>query len=197
MKLYISGNSPYARRARMAAREAGLADRVEEIAISGFDQLLELGPGGKIPVLITDEGRSLCESLIITRYFNDLSGGRLLPTEPAMREDCLALESVASVLMDSLFVRSMEQNHREEASRSNAVLQREAERCRRCYDTLEKMVVGEGDTVSLASIAVISSLGYANWRAPEDDWRDGRPSLESYYDHLMQRPAFSDTAPAF
>ena len=197
MKLYMSGNSPYARRARITAREAGLMDQVEEIPISGFEQLIELSPGGKIPVLVADDGLTLCESLIITRYLNDLAGGGLLPTDPAEKGSCLALESIASVLMDSLFVRSVEKNHREEESRSSAVLTREGERCRRCYDTLEKMVTEQDDSVSLASIAVISSLGYADWRTPEDDWRQGRPNLESYYDRLMERPAFSETAPSF
>jgi glutathione S-transferase len=197
MKLYMSGNSPYARRARITAREAGLMDQVEEIPISGFEQLLELGPGGKIPVLVVDDGLTLSESLIITRYLNDLSGGGLLPAEAVEKGNCLALESVACVLMDSLFVRSMENNHREEESRSSAVLTKEGERCRRCYDALEKMVPQQGDSVSLASIAVISALGYSDWRAPTDEWRQGRPNLESYFDRLMERTAFSQTAPAF
>jgi glutathione S-transferase len=135
--------------------------------------------------------------LIITRYLNDLSGGGLLPTESPEKGNCLALESIASVLMDSLFVRSMENNHREEETRSSAVLTREGERCRRCYDTLEKMVTEQGDSVNLASIAVISALGYADWRAPTDEWRQGRPDLEAYYDRLMERTAFSETAPSF
>ncbi|HJP50084.1 MAG TPA: glutathione S-transferase N-terminal domain-containing protein [Pseudomonadales bacterium] len=197
MKLYISGNSPYARRARLAAREAGLMGMVEEIIISGFDELVKLGPGGKIPVLITDDGHSLCESLIITHYFNDLSEGKLLPSDPVQKGKCLALESVASVLMDSLFVRSMEKNYREEKKRSALVLEKEAERSRRCYESLAEMVREESESVSLASIAVAASLGYAGWRTPEDNWREGRSGLESYYDRLMERPAFTETMPRY
>jgi glutathione S-transferase len=197
MKLYISGNSPYARRARIAAREGGLIDQIEEIFISSFDELLEQGPGGKIPILVTDSGTSLCESLIITRHLDDLSQGKLLPSDPTEKLACLALESVASVLMDSMFVRSMEKNQRAQELRSEAVLDRESGRARRCYDALEDRVAGEGDAVTLASIAVVSSLGYANWRHPEDEWRNGRPHLGSYYDRLMARDAFAETAPRF
>ncbi len=197
MKLYISGNSPYARRARVAAREGGLMDQVEEVVISGFDELLAQGPGGKIPVLVTDSGASLCESLIITRYLDDLSGGRLLPGDPAERLACLTLESVASVLMDSMFVRSMEKNQRPEELKSEFVMTRETDRSKRCYDTLESMVGNESDSVTLASIAVIAALGYANWRHPEDDWSNGRPQLAAYYDRLMLREAFAETAPVF
>ena len=91
----------------------------------------------------------------------------------------------------------MEQNFREEKARSDNVMEKEAERCRRCYDTLEDMVAGEGSLVSLASIAVISSLGYADWRTPGDNWREGRPNLSSYYERLMTLAAFSETAPDF
>ncbi len=197
MKLYLSGNSPYGRRARLAAREGGLMDQIEEVFISSFDDLIAQGPGGKIPTLVTDSGVSLCESLIITRYFNDLAGGILLPQDPDEKLACLALESTASVLMDSQFVRSMEKNQRDPDLRSDVVLEREAARGQRCYDHLEELVGRESERITLASVAVISALGYANWRHPEDDWRTGRPQLTAYYDRLMARESFAETAPVF
>jgi glutathione S-transferase len=197
MKLYMSENSPYARRARITVRETHLIDQVEEIRISSFKELLQCGPGAKIPVLVTDSGQSLCESMIITRYLNDISGGKLLPAAREDLEKCLALESVASVLMDSVFVRSFENNQREEKLRSTAVLEREIARSSRCYDSLNKAVVSEGESITLASIAVIAALGYADWRASEDDWRAGRSDLVAYFDRIMARPAFAKTAPRF
>jgi len=197
MQLYVSGNSPYARRARLTVREGGLTDRVEEVAIRNFEQLIDIGPGAKIPVLICDNGTCLCESLIITRYLNDLADGRLLPGEPAALLHCLETESVASVLMDSLFARSMENNQREESQRSAELLERETARSGRCYDRLDELVDALDDHVTLASIAVISALGYANWRAAEDRWAEGRSNLKSYFDRLMARPAFAETAPVF
>ena len=197
MKMYMSNNSPYARRARITIREAGLADKVDEVVISTFEELLQCGPGGKIPVLVTDSGHSLCESLIITRYLNDISGGGLLPRATAELEKCLALESVASALMDSVFVRSFEKNQRAEKYQSKHVLERETARSKRCYDALEKVIGTEGEPITLASIALIAALGYADWRAPEDDWRGERPNLLAYFDRLMERPAFAETAPSF
>ena len=156
MKLYISENSPYARRARIAVREGGLIENVEEICISSEKQLLDLGAGGKIPILVTDSGTSLCESLVIARYLDDLTGGVLWPRDPERMVDCLALESMASVLMDSMFVRSMEKNHREQALRSQSVIVREEERALRCYDALESMMDDQIQEVSLGSIALVS-----------------------------------------
>ena len=114
MKLYYSGNSPYARRARIAARLSELS--VEEVDVSPLQVeehfLLKRGPGVKVPVLETDSGTYLCESLIITNYLNQQAGGKLMPSEEAGTEAALELEGIGSLLMDSLFVRAME-NRRE------------------------------------------------------------------------------------
>jgi glutathione S-transferase len=197
MKLYLSGNSPYARRARLVAREGGLMDLIEEVIISGFEQVAQVSPGGKIPLLVCEDGTVLCESLIITRYLNELAGGRLVPASVSDALRDLEMESVASVLMDSLFVHSMETNQRNEALRSRELITRENNRRTRCYDRLVDLVVNAGDQVTLASIAIISALGYADWRAAEDDWRHGRDRLLEYYDRFMARSAFAETAPKF
>lgn len=197
MKLYISGNSPYARRARLAAREGGLMDQIEEVAVTGFEQVAQVGPGGKIPLLVFEDGTVLCESLIITRYLNELAGGRLVPGMASALLCHLEMESVASVLMDSLFVHSMEINQRVEALRSSELIAREGARRTRCYDRLADLVVNTDEQVTLASMAIISALGYADWRAAEDDWRQDRGRLLEYYDRFMSRPSFSETAPNF
>ena len=74
MKLLYTGNSPYARRARVAIIEAGLSDRIQQIDIEPRDeniqQLLDHNPSGKVPLLVLDEGGGLCESLLICHYLD-------------------------------------------------------------------------------------------------------------------------------
>ena len=197
IKLYVSGNSPYSRRARLAIREGGLTDKVEEIAIKSLNQLQDIGVGQKIPVLICDDGTSLCESIIITRYINELADGVLMPQEQQARMKTLELESVASVLMDSHYVRAAEKYRREKEHQSEELLARKQSRANGCYDRLDVLVAAEDEQITLATIAVISSLDYANWRHSEDDWRTGRTSLSSYYDRISQRPAFAETVPNY
>ena len=83
MKLFYSGNSPYARRPRIAIREAELMDRVEEVDVGPIadntETLLAHGPGAKVPGLLTDDGAYLCESLVIARHLDGASGGKLYP----------------------------------------------------------------------------------------------------------------------
>ena len=197
MKLHMSGNSPYARRVRVAIRACDLSDQVEEIAIKSFDDLPAESPGNKIPVLVVEPGIVISECLLISRYLDEMSGGKLSASEPQAKIRQLAIESVASVLMDSLFTRSMEKNHRDQATRSAAVLDKEEKRSARCYDRLNEQLEGATTEINFASIAVISALGYADWRNPEDNWREHHPVLADYYDQMMDIPVFAETAPVF
>ena len=195
MRLYISGNSPYARKTRIVARETGLISQIEEITVTSLEDLQEAGPGEKIPVLICEDGARLCESMIINGYLNELAHGQLLPKNPSQLRNCLEIESVGSMLMDSIFARSLENNQRKEHERSETILKREQHRTQRCLDRLDQLSIDFEESVTLASVAVVSALGYANWRAPEDNWADGREDLENYFNHFMRRPAFAETAP--
>ena len=84
MKLFYSGNSPYARRPRIAIREADLMDRVEGIVAAGEERepmLFEYGPGAKVPGLLTDSGAYIRETLLIDIYLDCL-----LYTSPRPRD---------------------------------------------------------------------------------------------------------------
>ncbi len=199
MKLFYSGNSPYARRPRIVIREAGLMDQVEEVDVSPIVEnkhvLAPYGPGGKVPALLTDAGTFLCESIIICRYLCDVSG-KLLPTELAAREFSLHVDSIASMLMDTQFVRSRE-NRRDASEKSPGFLKTEAARAVEGYDALEKLADRLGTEPHLGSITVVASLGYSDGRHPGDNWRDGRPKLAAWFETMMQRPAMAETAPHF
>lgn len=200
MKLFYSGNSPYARRPRIAVQEAGLQDRVEEINLEPLQEksaiVKEYGPGGKVPALLTDSGIFLCESLIIARYLDEVSGGKLYPSDPAAREFTYQVEGIASMLMDSLFTRSHE-NRRESAIQSPAAIEKEAARAQQCYDSLNSLVDRFDDKIDMGTITAVASLGYADGRHPGDDWRKGRPKLAAWFERMMQRPSMASTKPSF
>ena len=200
MQLFYTGNSPYARRARLALRGSGLQARVEEVDVAPLSQedhlLLKYGPGGKVPGLLTDAGTYLCETLVITRYLDDASGGKLLPKDSAAREKVLEVEGIASLLMDSLFIRSHE-IRRDPGEQSSGVIAKEATRANRCYDALEAKIAECGDGLDLGTTAVIAALGYADWRHPGDEWRQGRPKLASWLEAMSGKPAVHETKPIY
>ncbi len=200
MKLYFSGNSPYARRPRMAIRQFGLTDQVEEVdaaPLNAPDNVLKnYGPGGKVPGLLTDTGAFLCETLVILNYLDDASGGKLYPAAGEARDFAMQVEGLASLLMESLFYRARE-NRRDPSEQSPGYIESEGERSTRCYDALEGLVDQFADPVNMAHLSVVASLGYADWRHPGDEWRNNRPKLTTWYDKMMQQPASAETKPIF
>lgn len=200
MKLFYSGNSPYARRPRIAIREAGLTGAVEEVELADPEKrvkiLLEFGPGAKVPGLLTDNGVYLIESLIIAHHLDEASGGKLYPKSGKEREIAYQIEGVASLLMDSLFHRSHEKR-RDPGEQSPGAIAKEATRAKRCYDALEKLLPLYEDKVHMGSMTVVASLGYADWRHADDDWRGGRDKLAAWFEKMMQRPSMAETKPIF
>jgi glutathione S-transferase len=200
MKLYYSGNSPYARRPRMAIRQFDLMDRVEEVdaaPLAAPDNVLKsYGPGGKVPGLLTDSGAFLCETLIILNYLDEVSGGRLYPAAGEQRDFAFQIEGVASLLMEALYYRAHE-NRREASEQSPGFIANEAGRAARCYDAFEGLVDQFVEPVNMAHLSVVASLGYADWRHPGDEWRGNRPKLAGWFDAMMEQPASAETKPIF
>lgn len=200
MKLLYTPNSPYARRARLAVYEGGLGDQVELVNIdpreTNIEQLLSRNPSGKVPLLVTNEGAALCESLIIARHLDNASGGKLYPNDNATLAQTLEVESIASALMDSLYARTQE-NRRDTAIQSQSVMGREQDRSKRCYDALEKHAESFGDRINMATITTLCSLDYSDGRHPGDAWRDDHPGLAAWHKRIGQRPAMMATTPKF
>ena len=100
MKLYITIPSPYARKCRVVAREKGLIERIEEIAVDPYanaPELLAANPLVQVPTLIAGDGQPLNDSPVICEYLDAIgSGPRLLPEGGAERLRVRRLETLAN-----------------------------------------------------------------------------------------------------
>jgi glutathione S-transferase len=73
MRLLMNKTSPYARIVRIALAEKGYKDVPMEVVDPWSDagQLLEANPAGRVPALLTDDGRALTESLLIVQWLEN------------------------------------------------------------------------------------------------------------------------------
>jgi len=104
MKLIFSGTSPFVRKVSVLLLEAGLENRVdkETVAITPMnpgDVVPSANPLGKVPCLLTDDGDSIFDSRVITRYLDTLHSGKKLYPEGAALWPVLTLEAVADVIL--------------------------------------------------------------------------------------------------
>ena len=81
MKLRYSQTSPYVRKVMVAAIEIGLEGQIEVVPTDPWDPETDLpddNPLGKVPTLITEDGMTLLDSVVICEYLDRLHDGRPL-----------------------------------------------------------------------------------------------------------------------
>ena len=81
MQLLYSPMSPFARKVRVVAHEAGLADRLEILVTKPFedDSVRDVNPLAKVPCMLTDDGKPMHDSRVICEYLDSLAGAGLFP----------------------------------------------------------------------------------------------------------------------
>lgn len=206
MQLHHSATSPYARKVRVLAQEIGLSDQIElndDNPLSPGSDLSSLNPLGKVPVLITDDGMTLCDSPVICQYLDSLhESEKYTPETGTPRFADLNLEALADGLLDAALLRMVETRMRPEHLRWEGHHKRMRAKISRTLDHFEAMVANKtlpdtppSSKPTLGVIAVGCALGYLDLRFAADNWREGRPELTSWYESFSARPSMKDTRP--
>ena len=128
MKCYVTGNSPYARKVRVATIETGLYDEIEWLMITR-EERAEIIPGinplGKVPVAVLDSGDVLYDSPVICAYVDSLNyGTKLIPEDDLARWRVLTLEALGDGLGEAVIATSQE-DQRPGEKRSQGVIDRQ------------------------------------------------------------------------
>src|SRR6266702_8623905 len=96
--LRVTPTSPFGRKVRMAISHLGLSDRIEQVKADPMDPADALrrdNPLGKIPTLVTDDGKPVFDSRVILEYLDHVAGGgRIIPTAWPARIEALTLQAM-------------------------------------------------------------------------------------------------------
>ncbi len=102
-QILYSPASPYSAKVRMAAHYAGIPFESVIVNTSAEPEtLIQVNPLGKIPTLVTDDGKAVFDSRAITQYLNRVSGNKLFPRNAEKRTDAERYEAIADGLCDVL-----------------------------------------------------------------------------------------------
>lgn len=190
--LRYSPASPYARKIRIAADILGLTNRIEIAGVDlsdPADSIRVQNPLGKIPALVLEDGSSLYDSRVIAEYLDWLAGGgKLFPSDPALRFAALRLQALGDGINDAALLVRYEQTARPESMRHAASLELQRGKIDRGLAALE--AEPPAGPVNIGHIAVATALGYLDLRF-EGAWRAKYPGLVAWLD------AFSRATPAF
>lgn len=196
MQLIMSPASPYVRKVRVVLRETGLIDRVEEVEVAtspmeSDPRALAANPLGKIPALIREDGPSIYDSRVITRYLDHLSGTTLYPEKGLF--EVLTLEATADAIMDAAVGMVYGERFRSDPDDWVDGQWAKAERALGAIDTL--WISHLRGPLTIAQIAVACALGYIDLRHHARNWRDGHAALATWFEEFGARESMQATNP--
>ncbi len=201
MRLIIASPSPYARKARIALHEKGLAF-TEELTVPWNPGTVAPAhnPLGKIPILILDDGQTVYDSSVILEYLDTVAGTTaMIPAAGTDRVQAKQYEALADGISDAVVLIALEARRKPELQSRDWVARQRA-KIDAGMAELDR-VLGDrkwlvGEAFGLADIAAGSALGYTALRLADHPWRETHPRLARYSDRLEQRASFQKSRPA-
>jgi glutathione S-transferase len=201
MKLLGSVPSPYTRKVRIVLAEKKIDCEFEVVDVNPAENPVNaLNPLGKVPALVLDDGTALFDSRVIVEFLDSVSPiSRLIPDDNRERVAVRRWEALADGSLDAgLLIRYESMRPKKEQNKAWA-----GKQTGKLTRGLAMIAAELGDKpwchsdrYTLADIAVGCCLGWIEFRKPGGvEWRSAYPNLDRFYNKLMERPAFADTAP--
>ena len=195
MDFFYSLTSPYARVVRIALIETEQNDAVRHHVVNPWDdapELVRVNPLVRVPTLVTDDGTVLTECLLLIRFLErHWPSHALLPKtgyNRNMSETGLAM-GVIDTGVHKLLGRKIAGDDFDESAlgqrRNRAVIS--------ALDAMEK--TPPGPFPELGAITTLVALDYLDFRFPEIQWQQGRPSLAAWHADHSDRTSVTATAP--
>jgi glutathione S-transferase len=199
MKLYITTTSPYARLARMAVLEKGLADKVEVVEAktrTPGSPYYGINPSGRVPCLVRDDGQIMEDSQLICAWLDTLGGKPQLMPEYRTGDWVYGrLEYHARSTLDGLAVWAREVR-RPDGEKSPGIERHEVDRAQRMADFWETEIghpLMQGP-FNMAQMLLIAAIDMALHRGMGDLTSD-RPKLSAWVQRVRQMPSVRATLP--
>ncbi len=199
MKLHWSTRSPYVRKVMAAAIETGLDGEIQPqlsiVSLSTVNRDVERdNPLGKIPTLVTDDGRALYDSLVICEYLDHHSRkNRLFPRAFEQRLEALRWHALGNGLTDILILWNNERG-RDPSLQSQAHLAAFRAKAQATLDALEATIDQlDRREFDIGHLGVAVGLGHADFRFADLQWRATRPRLAAWADRMGERESLRRT----
>jgi glutathione S-transferase len=200
VKLMHGKVSPFVRKVMICAIEKGLDRQIEVVpAAVGQgkinEELLGLNPTGKIPTLITNEGQSIYDSLVICDYLDSLATEpRFVPTDASDRTSALTMNAVGDGLVVAGVLAMLERSKVAERQWPEFETAQWA-KVQHCIAALDVFRVQRGASFDIGAVGAVCGLGWLDARARHVQWRTQYPQLAAWFDAMHERESVAATRP--
>lgn len=199
MKLLGTDTSPYVRKARLVLLEKHIPHTylIDPPREPG-SQVARANPLGRIPALILADGSCVFDSPVIAEYADSLNDTPvLIPRADALaRMRVKRWEALADGIMDSAVAVRNESLRAPDKQDGNTLRLHNDAITRALAHTagqLGQQAWCEGDSITLADLALVSALLYLDLRQAERDWRAQHPNLASWFARISERDSVRAT----
>ncbi|GGX92402.1 hypothetical protein GCM10007160_20030 [Litchfieldella qijiaojingensis] len=202
LELFLNATSPYARVARICAKEKGFGERLKLRWVDPWtddEALLEANPHAKVPTLRTSEGITISETLLIAHYLDSTgSGPPLLPADNLA--EVMHGVGLGMGLIDSAFQLSIARRYADLDDPDRSVLgRRRLASIERGLATLEAETAprhryADDVHLTLDDIVIGVALDYLRLRFQELEWESRCPALTAWEDARLSRRSFKESA---
>lgn len=199
MKLLGTNTSPYVRKVRLVLLEKNIPHNyVVDPPREPGSLVARVNPLGRIPALILDDETCVFDSPVIAEYADTLNDHPvLIPRNDARaRMRVRRWEALADGIMDSaVAVRTESMRPADKQETGNISLHNNAITRALIYaaDQLGAGEWCEGDSITLADLALASALVYLDLRQADRDWRSTHPNLTAWFARICGRASVRTT----
>ena len=200
LQLHDNPASPYCRKVKVLAHEAGKFDKINLIYSVGHPldaqrMPVSENPLGKIPALVRDDGPAIYDSRVICRYLDAQFKAGLYPDSRIW--EVLTLEATGDGIMDAAILMVYEARCRPEEIRSADWVEAQWGKISRTLDAVsERWLSHLAGSVDMGHVAVGCALGYLDFRHGDRDWRNGHDLLAAWYKEFSERDSMKATVPS-
>ena len=200
MKLFGSLTSPYVRKVRIVLAEKRINCTFEVAAPWDADsEVANHNPLGKVPVLILEDGTPLYDSHVIVEYLDSASPvSRLIPSSSRDRAMVKRWEALSDGISDAAATIFLERKRPTLQQSPEWILRQQQKITRGLEAAAQELGTNKwcnGNSYTLADIALVCALGYLALRFPEVAWRTSFPNLADLSSSLEKRASFVATLP--
>ena len=200
MKITFSAASPFARKVRIAAIELGLIDKIQLVPVTvkvgePNEEYSKITPLKKLPVLILDDGEVILDSYVIVEYLNELAGGGLIPEYGPTRWRVKSDHSLLQGMLDSMLLCRYENVMRPQGLHWKAW---HDDHWNRVWTGMARFEARDdllSGPLTIAQIALVCVLGYADFRFADCGWHKTYPKLDRFHQKMLERPSVKISIP--
>lgn len=196
MQLRYTPVSPFARKVRVFAREAGLGGALQLLPVDVWAEdsaIWQDNPLGTVPVLSSADG-TFVGSWLCCEYLDSLHGGApLIPRGGAHRWPTLRMHAMADGIMTAAVAHVTERLRRPADRIHDGYLQRQERKIVNALAYLAQLPEPAAQHVDVAAITLACALRYLQIRLPELQWERRAATLYEWYRNFAARPSMRDS----